>query len=163
MTRVKTQVASVLAAGMVFGFAIPARAGLGLWPGDLSTTTTTTVGIGAAVFLLLGKDGKAEKADPEAVTTKATLLYLRDNHLQLVQDLAQGQGPVIQELASAAGIQLENQARFGRCMQAHAHELIELSAPEALDGHRTLRFLQRYLEIAGADQVLARDLLAVST
>lgn len=129
-------------------------------PGGLSTTTTVA-GVGAVVFLLLGKDGKAEKADPNAESTKATLLYLRDNHLQFVQDLAVGEGPVLLELASAARIRDENRARFGQRMQAHAAELIALSAPEQLDGHRTVRFVERYLEIAGADGLLENAHLAI--
>ena len=160
MNWLKSTVGSGLAAGLALAsFSTPARASV-LWYGDLLTTTTVG-GAAAAVFLLLGKDGKAEKADPEAATTKATLLYLRDNHLQLVQDLAAGEGPVLTELASAARIKDENRARFGQQMQAHAAELIELSSPEQLDGERTIRFLERYLEIAGADGLLENDHLAM--
>ena len=161
MSRINKALAPFVAAGLVLGFAAPARAGI-FWYGDVSTTTTTVGGvIAAVVFLVLGKDGKAEDADPEADTTKATLLYLRDNHLQLVQDLGKGEGPVLTELANAAGIQEQNRDRFGQAMQAHAAELIELSAPERLDGHRTLQFVERYLEITGADMVLAGDLMAL--
>lgn len=134
-----------------------------LWPGDFATTTTTVGGIGALIYFLVIKKKPAEEEPAKTEeTTKAAFLYLRENHLQLTADLARGEGPVLEELASAAHIRIENKAAFSAAMQSNAAELIELSNPETLDEARATRFVERYLEILRAEPALAQDLASLS-
>lgn len=139
----------------VMGMAPTAHAGL-LWPGDVSTSTTVLGGIGAAVYFLFIKKDEPAAEGEEAV--KAAQLYLKSNHLQLAQDLAQGEGPVLEELAVHSRIAPENRGLLGAQLQAHAAELLELSHPATLDEARTVKFLERYLEIVQQNPVLAQDL-----
>lgn len=137
------------------GLAPTASQGAILWPGDLSTTTTVLGGIGAAVYFLVIKKDDAPEGE-EAV--KAAMLYLKSNHLQLAQDLGEGQGPVLQELAAQTRIAPEHREVLGAQLQAHAGELLELLDPSELDEARTLKFLERYVEIVQQNPVLAHDL-----
>lgn len=143
--KLKHQVVA-LATMAALGSSTVARAGF-IWPGDVSTTTTT-LGAGVAVVVWLLVKKKPAEGEATGETTKAAYLYLRDNHLQLTQDLAVGQGPVLDELASAANVSVANKAAFAKAMQANAAELIALTSPESLDEQRAVRFIERYVQIA---------------
>jgi hypothetical protein len=91
-------------------------------------------------------------ASPEHA--EATALYLGAQTHQLKQDLALGAGPVVDDLASAAGITRLHREHFGRLLQRHRRELLALADREALTPDRALQFLHRIGELTWADPVL---------
>jgi hypothetical protein len=94
---------------------------------------------------------------PRRRSGRAARLFLRAHEYQLAQDLALGAGPSIEELATAAEIQTENVARFGRLLRENRAELLALAQPSQLTSDRALEFFGRLGELAWADPQLERD------
>ena len=70
----------------------------------LTTTTVPTTSVAYLIYTMLEKGGS-----PEVEITK----FVRDNELDLVQNIAVGSGRSLEALANLAGVQgAENQIRF---------------------------------------------------
>lgn len=91
---------------------------------------------------------------------RAAELYLRQNNLELAQDLATGQGPMVTELASALEVRRDHLPAFAQLLRTHRSELRELSNPDQLNPDRAESFFKRLVELAGTDNVLKADLAA---
>jgi len=85
------------------------------------------------------------------------MVYLRAQSDQLLQDLALGAGPTVDDLAGMARLRPENFARFGRLLRAHRPELIPLVAPAKLTPEGAELAFRRIGEIAWADPALRED------
>ena len=97
------------------------------------------------------KDGDKKDGD------KAAELYLRQNALELAQDLATGNGPVIDELATGLRISTENKATFAEFLCKDRKELLALADAQKLDTPRAALFVKRMVDLMQADPALARD------
>lgn len=87
----------------------------------------------------------------------AAMTYLRAQSDQLLEDLALGAGPTIDDLAGMARLRPENVARFGRLLRLHRAELVPLLAPDGLTPEGAERAFQRIGEISWADPALRED------
>jgi hypothetical protein len=111
----------------------------------------TVVGLG---FLIWGLSIRKRSGGSSAAAAQA---FLRVHSLQLEEDLALGNGPVLADLAQAAEIRREHFGDFARLMHAHRHELLELATPETLTPERATAFLERVGTIAREHPALAAD------
>ena len=88
-----------------------------------SSTTSTTVGGGASLTLVL--------MDNEATGEMAA--YLDDNAFALHHDLHLGDGEMIRDLAALFAIPLEEQAAFGALLYDLRHRLMPLLTADKID------------------------------
>jgi Protein of unknown function (DUF3015) len=119
-----------------------------------SGTTTTTVGVVVLISLLSNKDNT--KASQDAA--KAAEYYLRQSSLQLAQDLASGQGAVLDELASALQVSPENEPAFRELMRKDRSELLALVDVTRLNPDRATLFVRRLMALMESHPGLRRDL-----
>ncbi len=137
----------------------PARAQTGLEP--LTTTTApitalaTTAGVVVLVIVLAG--GDEEKEAPKEAT-KAAELYLRQNALQLAQDLNTGHGPFVEELATGLKIKSENREAFRKALRGHRAELLALADADQLSPDRAVQFARALVTALRSDVALRADL-----
>jgi len=111
---------------------------------------STVVGIGFAIYGSV----RAMEDPRHPGSARATAMYLSAQTHQLEQDLALGAGPVLDDLAAAAGVPAGDRPRFGKLLRAHRGELLELAERRLLTPERALRFLNRVGELTWADPVL---------
>jgi len=95
-----------------------------------------------------------QRVRPDA---RSAALYLGAQAHQLEQDLALGAGPVLDDLGAAAGLPPEQRGRFGRLLQRHRSELLDLARRETLTPERALGFLERIGELTWADPLLRAE------
>ena len=122
-----------------------------------STSTTflplTTTGVAELVIFLVRDDPKAAEEHAEIAR-----LFLRQNAVALAQELAEGEGPVLEELAAALGIRAEHLPLFRFAVSSDRRELARLADPEGLDRGRALRFVRRLHGALVAHADLREDL-----
>lgn len=111
---------------------------------------STVVGIGFAIYGSV----RAMEEPQHPGSARATAMYLSAQTHQLEQDLALGAGPVLDDLAAAAGVPSQDRPRFGKVMRAHRAELLALADRGQLTPDRALQFLHRVGELTWADPVL---------
>lgn len=92
-----------------------------------STTTTTIVGGVILTVVLAGKNAGLEH-------------YLRDNAVALRQEISQGGGDTIADLADVFSIELDARARFATMLRRSRDELLPLL--EAVDAEAARRFVE---------------------
>ena len=162
--KLKQRLVAVATVAALAGPMGSANAGY-IWPGDYCTTTTVLAGaVVAAVFLMKKKpEEKPDATTPstDKTTSKSTQLYLKNHQLQMTEELARGEGPVLSELATATHVRTEHMAVYQETLLANSVELIELVQSGATDEAAAARFVQRYVEILQAQPVLAQDLATV--
>lgn len=101
---------------------------------------------------------KPPAAQPPPIVTQAVTHWIRENALQLRQDLSRGHGPMIDDLAASVEVPLAHRPLFGHKLRARRAELLEMSDPVSLTPERATRFLRRIGEIMEGDAVLLADL-----
>lgn len=121
-------------------------------------TTTTTAGVVVLVIVLTNKDDEPDSA--EAV--KATQVFLRQNSVQLAQDLATGSGPVITELSRAMAMRPESVPAFSSLLRQNRAELVALSDADKMTGARAVAFVRKLVALMKSDAELRADLEALS-
>ncbi len=123
----------------------------------VSTSTTflplTTTGVAVLVILLVRDDPKAAQEHAEVAR-----LFLRQNSVALAQELAEGEGPVLDELAAALGIRGEHLPVFRHAVHQDRRELSRLADPDGLDRTRAMKFVRRLHGIVVAHAGLREDL-----
>lgn len=119
------------------------------------STVGTTAGSVAITFALAKSMAKGSVADGQAAAAEH---YLRQNSLQLAQDLATGEGPVLDEISAALHISRQNEGEFRRRMTRHRAELLALAEPSRLDRTRAVAFLDRILELLEPHEGLRADI-----
>ena len=76
--------------------------------------------------------------------------YLRENALDVRQGIAQGEGPVVDDLAAAFRVHDSRRLQFVRGLRAARIELFSLAEPASLTDERALHFLERVRAVAEA-------------
>ena len=124
-----------------------------------STTTLGTTGTTAGVVYLVVKVVQNDRDSKAAAEGgKAAELYLRQNALQLAQDLATGSGPVVDELAAALRLSADSRDGFAELLRENRKELLALADPRRLDTSRAVQFVERMVGMMQANPRLAADL-----
>jgi hypothetical protein len=149
----------------------------------VATTVATTAGVVALIyFLVIKKDDKNATPPPPGTTTPppnpngnenvppppppnippppntpAAELYLKQNSLELAEDLATGEGQVIDDLAAGLAIPANHRGALSKLLRAHRAELLELARPDKLTEARSVAFLQLYVDLVSHDPVLSSD------
>jgi hypothetical protein len=132
--------------------------------GDTLTTSATTfsplttTGAVVLVVVLTREQGAAAADDAEVAR-----LYLRHNAVQLAQDLAIGDGPLVQELAVALKLRPQVRPDFVELLRSHRHALADLADPDRLDRVRALAFVTRLKQLLAAHPVLQQDLARLAS
>jgi hypothetical protein len=117
-------------------------------PGLTSTTSTIATSVGATVLVVVLVMRSGNKGDDAG---RAAELYLRQNAVQLAQDLAVGKGPTVTELASAFQLSREDAVRFAELLRRDRKALLELADVERLDPERALAFGKRLNDLLSTD------------
>lgn len=157
-----TLIAVVVIAGL--GLSTQARAqtaaddALGSTTLGLTTFGPITITGGIIVLIVLLTKHDNRPRSEEAV--RATELFLKQNSVQLAQDLSTGKGPLVSEMARAMHIRPENQATFSRLLRDHRGELMALANPDALNRAKALQFVQTLVNLMESDAGLRADLHA---
>ncbi len=129
-------------------------------PSCLLPSTTTTVGTTATtagiVYLIVTLASPKTPAAQSAA--KAAEYYLRQNSLQLAQDLASGKGAVLEEIATAIHISAENEPAFSELMRKNRAELLALADPAKLNPSRAVLFVKRMKDLMDSHPGLKSDL-----
>lgn len=125
--------------------------------GALLTTTsgltTTSVGIGILIYFLTKKDDSNKKD-----AAKAAEYYLRQNSLQLAQELSSGKGAVLGELASAMHVSADNEPAFRELMRKNRSELLALANTKQLSPDRAVQFIKHMVGLMESHAGLRSDL-----
>jgi hypothetical protein len=159
---------SVLLIGLVVGFLFtssPARAQTTCALDDPScsagvTSLLVTIGVPILVAaLILSLTWNTTSAPAERRT--AALMYLRQNHNELEQDLATGAGPLVNDLAATLELPADHVPALGALLRAHRGELREKAALKTLNPDRAVDFFRTIVELAKADPKLSGDLEAL--
>jgi hypothetical protein len=87
----------------------------------------------------------------------AAMRYFRAQSDQLLQDLALGAGPTVDDLAGGAGVRAENVRRLGQLLRQHRAELVSMLEPQHLTEDGAGQVLRRIGEIAWEDPALRED------
>lgn len=101
-------------------------------------------------LLMYGVSSDAEQAE-------LALRYLRQNELQLRQDLALGAGPALDDLAWIAEIHPDNEREFARVLQQHREELLSAADARQLTRERAASCFVRIGELIARHPLLDRD------
>lgn len=160
MLRLRTHL--VTAAAVLSALAAPVASAQNLYCTGLSclTTTTTSIGTTAGVVALIiySVSKKPERPADTQRAAQAAELYLRQNALQLAQDLAVGDGPVMDELFVALQLSEENRPAFDRLLRQDRKELLAMADLRTLDEGRALRFVDHLAQLMKSDPGLRADL-----
>lgn len=159
---------NLMIAGMVLlaiGFATEARAQVYVEGNPagfttVATTTTTTTGGTVALIVVLVNNNK-KPTSHEAV--KAAELFLKQNSVQIAQDLSTGNGPWVNDLARSMQIRNENTATFSKLLRSHRGELLALANPDTLTEERAVAFVQSLVDLMESDAGLRHDLHAFAS
>jgi hypothetical protein len=161
---------SVVAIGLVVGFlctAPGARAQSSCSLDDPScsagvTSLLVTIGVPILVAgLILSLTWNTTSAP--VVQKTAAMLYLRQNHNELEQDLATGTGPLVHDLAATLELPADHVPAFGALLKAHRGELREKAALKTLNPDRAMDFFRTLVALAKADPTLSGDLEALKS
>ena len=131
---------------------------------DLSTTfgptVLTTTGAVVAIILLTRKD---DSKTTKTTAGKSAEVFLRSHHLQLAQDLATGNGPLLSDLARSLELLPENAAAFGPLLREHRKELLPYCDVTTLSTERALAFAERVTAILESHEGIRADLKTVAS
>jgi hypothetical protein len=162
---------SVLLIGMVVGFLFtssPARAQTSTCPLDDPscsaglTSLLVTIGIPVLVAgLILSLTWNTTSAP--VARSAAAVVYLRQNHNELEQDLATGAGPLVNDLAATLELPADHVPALGALLKAHRGELREKATLKTLNPDRAVDFFRTLVELAKADPKLSGDLEALKS
>ncbi len=89
--------------------------------------------------------------------------YLRMRLPQFHQDVAQGTGRTVEELAEVVKLRREHVPLFGALLRAHHRELLALADPRTLTPARALKLMQRVGGLVLEDPLLRQDFTAALT
>ena len=109
----------------------------------MSTLLLTTVGIGLSgvgIYVISSKNDDKRRA--------AAMYYLRNNALQVRQDICLGRGPVLQEMAVELRLGPKAGQALGTALRKQRHELLSLADPKRLTPDRAWQFFDAVRRIA---------------
>ena len=156
---------SMLAAGPVnaqspecFFFSLTGPVACGL----ITTVTGLTTWGGVELTRASVRSGVDEALDKEKAA-KAVERYLRQNSLQLAEDLASGRGPVLDEIAATLHVSPENEREYRRRITKDRSELLALADKSKLDPSRAMAFLERIVTLMQQHAGLRRDIARIPT
>lgn len=86
--------------------------------------------------------------------------YLRLRLPQFRQDVAQGMGRTVEELAAVVNLRREHVPLFGALLQSHHRELLALADASTLTPARALKLMQRVGGLVLQDPLLRQDFTA---
>jgi hypothetical protein len=111
----------------------------------------TVVGAGIYAIFTTMKGGSGGGSDVAAEA------FLRSHSLQLSQDLTNGAGPALADIAAAAEIRATDTKAFGQLLRAHRAELLGLANPDQLNHARAAAFMKRIGDLVKGDKALAAN------
>jgi len=123
-----------------------------------STVTLPTTSVGVGIYFTVNAASKGAAGDVQVA--EAADAFLRQNGLQLIEDLAVGTGPALTDLASAAFVSRDDLQLFGATLRRHRLELLEKASLAKLTPTRALDFMRRVGALVLADPRLARSYAA---
>lgn len=126
----------------------------------VTTLTTIVAGAGTTVMVVTLMDRKHAKAEDVSKAEKLAEIFLKDNRLQLAQDLNSGAGRMINELAGALDIPEALRERLGTTLKANRSRLLSLSDIKDLNPQRAGLFMRTIAELAENDSMLHSSLMA---
>ncbi|MFL5319721.1 MAG: DUF3015 family protein, partial [Myxococcaceae bacterium] len=145
--------------------------------GSSSFTTAALLPLattGASIyFLVVKKDDKGTKPNTstpdagggyvmnEAEAERWAELFIRDHSEQLAEDIANGHGPVLNDLATVLRIPASHQAKLGVVLQRDASELLPLVQRNTLNGKKAGQFFTRMGQLMRNDAELNADVAAL--
>ncbi len=124
----------------------------------VTTTTAATTATTAGVAYLIYTLATANNAPKAQIAAKAAEYYLRQNSLQLAQDLSFGKGAVLEEISSAVHVSKENEPAFLELMRKNRSELLALADPAKLNPDRAVLFVKRMKDLMDSHPGLSSDL-----
>ena len=128
----------------------------GLAAGSLFTTIYIALGAATIAVVVYGlvttTNGAVRAASPRYAE-----MYIRQNGLQLAQDMAAGSGPALADLASAMDVHQDHLAEFGRLMRQNRKDLIPLTDLATLSPDRAVRFFKTMTGLMEKNAALGAD------
>lgn len=122
----------------------------------VATIALPVTTVGALIYIVIA----AVNASHPAPSGRAAALYLKQNQLELAQDLAAGSGPVLSDLAAAMELESEHVDHFAKLMQQNRKQLAPLIEPTNLSPATAVQFIETMTDLVRHDAVLAPDFQA---
>ena len=110
--------------------------------GVLTTVATTAAGVGTTVMVVTLMDGRRSSFLETDKAEKLAEIFIRDNSLNIDQDLALGEGKIINELAAAFEIKSDMRLQFGQLLKNNRAALLSFATLKNLTPRRAGEFMR---------------------
>lgn len=119
------------------------------------TTVIAVLAVGGIVWGIISTVQNSRRNEVNA--QRAAELFLRENSLQLAQDMAAGSGPVLTDMASGMEVSKGHLAVFNRVMREHRRYLMSLADKSKLTPVRAAAFFREMAALIQGNPELAPD------
>ena len=115
------------------------------------TATTVAAGVGTTVIVMTLMGKRLVNLQEKDKAEKLAEIFIRDNSLNIDQDLALGEGKIINELAAAFEIKSDMRLQFGQLLKNNRAALLSFATLKNLTPRRAGEFMRTVATTAEID------------